>query len=102
MRHLGVTWIVLAACSGGGPQLVGAQPSWRGGTHTNQVSGPVTFAPASEPVVRYNEPPQAAPHTVLNDAVTAAVRDAATRAGLHVPVPDARLFRACTELAEIV
>jgi uncharacterized protein YkwD len=102
MRRLVVTLIVLGACSGRGPQRVGAQPSWRGGTHTNQVAGPVTFAPASEPVMRYNEPPQAAPHTALGHAVTAAVKDAATRAGLHAPVPDARLFRACTELAEVV
>jgi uncharacterized protein YkwD len=102
MRRLVVTLIVLGACSGRGPQRVGAQPSWRGGTHTNQVAGPVTFAPASEPVMRYNEPPQAVPHTALGDAVTAAVSDAAARAGLHVPVADARLFRACAELAEIV
>jgi uncharacterized protein YkwD len=102
MRRLVVTLIVLGACSGRGPQRVGAQPSWRGGTHTSQAAGPVTFAPASEPAIRYNEPPQAAQHTALNDAVTAAVKDAATRAGLHVPVADARLFRACAELAEVV
>jgi uncharacterized protein YkwD len=62
----------------------------------------VIFAPASEPVLRYNEPPQAPPHTALGDAVTAAVKEAATRAGGPVPMADARLFRACAELAEIV
>jgi uncharacterized protein YkwD len=102
MRRLVVTFIVLGACSSRGPQRVGTQPSWRGGTHGNQVAGPVTFTPASEPAIRYNERPQAASHTTLNDAVTAAVQEAATRAGLRVPVADARLFRACAELAEIV
>jgi uncharacterized protein YkwD len=97
-----VTVIVLGACSGRGPQRVGAQPSWRGGTHASQAAGPVTFAPASLPAIRYNEPPQAASHSALNDAVTAAVREAATRARVHVPAADARLFRACAELAEIV
>lgn len=97
-----VTLIVLGACSGRGPQRVGAQPSWRGGTHSSQAAGPVTFAPASLPAIRYNEPPQAVSHTALNDAVTAAVREAATRAHVHVPAADARLFRACAELAEIV
>jgi len=57
MRRLVVTLIVLGACSGRGPQRVGAQPSWRGGMHTSQAAGPVTFAPASEPAIRYNEPP---------------------------------------------
>ncbi|HEX2687718.1 MAG TPA: CAP domain-containing protein [Kofleriaceae bacterium] len=97
------TLLVLGACSGKGPQFVGEQPSWRGGAaRTSQVVGPVTFAPVSEPAIRYNEPPKAAPHTALGDAVIAAVRDVATRAGLHVPVADARLFRACAELAEVV
>jgi uncharacterized protein YkwD len=104
MRRFVVPWIVLGACSPGtGPQRVGAQPSWRGGPpRTSPVAGPVTFAPASEPATRYNEAPRPAPHNALDDAVIAAVKDAATRAGLRVPVPDARLFRACAELAEIV
>lgn len=103
MRRLVITMIVLGACSGTGPQFIGVQPSWRGGTlSTAQGAAPVTFAPASEPAMHYNEPPQAAPHTALGDAVTAAVRAAATHAGMQVPVPDARLFRVCSELAEVV
>jgi len=102
MRGLVVTLIV-GACSGTGPQRVGVQPSWRQGeARTTAAVGPVTFAPASAPVVRYNDGLEPAPHTPLNDAVTAAVRDAAARAGLPAPVADARLFRACAELAEIV
>ena len=102
MRRLVVISFVLGACSGTGPQRIGAQPSWRGGAHAAVASGPVTFAPASEAAVRYNEPPRAPPSTPLNDAVIAAVRDAATRAGAPIPVPDARLFRACNELAAVV
>lgn len=104
MRRFVVTWIVLGACLPGmGPQRVGAQPSWRNGRpRTSAVAGPVTFAPTSEPATRYNEAPRPAPHNALDDAVVAAVQDAATHAGLRVPVPDARLFRACAELAEIV
>jgi len=103
MRRFVITLLVLGACSGAGPLLIGAQPSWRGGAaHTTQVEGPVTFAPASASAVRYNERPQAAPHTALGDAVIAAVEDAAARAGVHAPWPDARLFRACAELSEVV
>jgi uncharacterized protein YkwD len=102
MRCLVVALIVLGACSGG-PQLLGAQPSWRGGeARTTAAGGPVTFAPASEPVSRYNEAPRPVPHTALNDAVIAAVQGAAMQGGLRPPVADARLFRACAELAEIV
>lgn len=102
MRRLVITMFVLGACSGTGPQFIGAQPSWRGGTTAAQAAAPVTFAPASDPAMHYNEPLQAAPHTALGDAVTAAVRAAATHAGMPVPVADARLFRVCTELAEVV
>jgi uncharacterized protein YkwD len=102
MRRLVATWIVLGGCIGSAPQRVGSQPSWRGGAHSTPVAGPVTFAPTSEPASRYNDAPLAVPHTPLNDAVTAAVRDAAQRAGVHVPAPDDRLFRACAELAEVV
>jgi uncharacterized protein YkwD len=66
------------------------------------VAGPVSFAPSAEPASRYNEPLQAAPRTRLNDAVIAAVKDAAVQVGIRAPVADARLFRACGELAEIV
>jgi len=106
MRHYGLLALLLVAgCPKGGPQQVGAQPSWRTGSGTPKVGapiGPVTFAPSSEPALRYNEPLQAPPKTALGDAVVAAVRDAAGAAGTTVPVADARLFRACAELAEVV
>ena len=103
MRRLVVTWFVLGACSSAGPQRIGAEPSWRkAGAHAAASGGPVTFAPASEPATRYNEPPRSAPSTPLHDAVVAAVRDAAIHANVQVPVADARLFRACAELAAIV
>ncbi len=92
----------LAACSGRGPQKVGTQPSWRNGSGSPHVPMAVTFAPSSQPATRYNEPLQAPPRSALGDATIAAVREAAVKAGTAVPVPDARLFRACAELAEIV
>jgi uncharacterized protein YkwD len=94
------------ACSGGGRQKVGTQPSWRGGKPpagtAAPVLGPVTFAPMSEPATRYNEPLQAPPPSPLGDATIAAVHEVAKQANLPVPVADARLFRACAELAEVV
>ncbi|MEO7733889.1 MAG: CAP domain-containing protein [Kofleriaceae bacterium] len=103
MRRLVATWFVLGACSSAGPQRIGAEPSWRkAGAHVAASAGPVTFAPASEPALRYNEAAQSAPSTPLHDAVIAAVRDAAIHANVQVPVADARLFRACAELAAIV
>jgi len=100
--HRWAVLAVVAACSGntscGGPQQVGAQPSWR----QPGVVAPVTFAPAAQPVTRYNEPVPAPPHTPLADAVAAVVKDEAGKLGTQVPAPDARLFRACAELAEIV
>ncbi len=106
-RWLVVIALVLSACSGRGPQKVGTQPSWRGGAGSGVArvptpTGPVTFAPASSPATRYNEPLQAPPKSALGDATIAAVREAAIKAGTQVPVPDARLFRACAELAEIM
>ena len=100
MRWLIALCIVLAACSGP-PQKVGTQPSWRKPGEPKPV-GPVTFAPTSEPAPRYNEPLQPPPHTPLGDAVIAAVTAAATQAKVPVPAADARLFRACAELAQIV
>ena len=104
MRGLAVAVAVigLAACSGMGPQRIGAEPSWRGRGARTSAAGPVTFAPTTEAAARYNDPLRLAPHSPLGDAVTAAVTEAAGRAGLRAPVPDARLFRACTELAEVV
>jgi uncharacterized protein YkwD len=99
MRRLVVSVLVLVGCSGKGPQLLGASARPRA---MGSAVGPITLAPSGEAAIRYNESPPAVPHTPLNDAVSAAVRDAAARAGVAAPVPDARLFRACTELAEIV
>jgi len=62
----------------------------------------ITFAPTGAPAARYNDPPPAVPRTALGDAVTAAVREEAVRAGLILPRADGRLFRACTDLAELV
>ena len=98
-----VAVLIVAACANRGPQRVGAQPSWRGsGVASAQLGAPVTFAPSSQPVTRYNEPIQAPPRSPLGDAVTAAVQEAARAAGTIAPVADARLFRACAELAEVV
>src|SRR5688572_25901425 len=101
-----VAMFAIAACSGRGPQVVGAQPSWRGsgsaGAPRIADAKPVTFAPSGQPVARYNERVQAPPRTPLGDAVVAAVKEEATKAGTAVPIADARLFRACAELAEVV
>ena len=98
--------LAVAACSGHGPQQVGAQPSWRheaaAGSAAPKAVGPVTFAPSSKAVARYNEPLQPPPHTPLGDATIAAVREAAANAGMQPPVADARLFDACAELAQVV
>ena len=102
MRRVLVLALVLAACGGRGPQAVGKQPSWRGKAQAKPVAGPVTFAPSGQAAQRYNEAVQAPPRTPLGDAVVAAVRDAAAKAGTTQPVADARLFRACNELAEVV
>jgi uncharacterized protein YkwD len=113
MRRLAVlalVGVVLVACSGRGPQAVGAQPSWRGGVgadgkptaRVEQIARPVTFAPSGQPAARYNEPVQAPPRSALGDAVVAALKEEAIKAGTPVPVADARLFRACAELSEIV
>lgn len=66
-----------------------------------QYPSPVTFAPTEAPAARYNDaqPPMA--HTALGDAVIAAAHDVAVRARLPEPQPDARLFQACADLAEL-
>ncbi len=94
----------IAACSGRGPQQIGTQPSWRksNAPHVVPAAGPVTFAPSNEAVARYNEPVRPPRRTALGDATIAAVREAAIAARTPIPVPDARLFEACSELAEIV
>ena len=105
MRRLAflVLLAIAAGCPGSGKQQVGTQPSWRGsGTKPGTAIAPVKFAPTTEPAQRYNEPLQAPPKTPLGDAVIAAVKDAAARAGTNIPIADARLFRTCAELAEVV
>ncbi|MBL9018198.1 MAG: hypothetical protein JNL83_28685 [Myxococcales bacterium] len=94
----------VAGCPGSGsPKQVGTQPSWRGsGAKPAPAVAQVRFAPAAEPAQRYNEPYQAPPRTPLGDAVVAAVKEAAQKAGTQVPIADARLFRTCAELAEVV
>jgi len=94
--------IFAAACSST-PQQVGTQPSWRKPIAA-EVKAPttVTFAPASDPARRYNEALQSPPHTQLGDAVLAALASVAKEARVPMPTADARLFRACAELAQIV
>lgn len=107
--------IAAAAGCGGGVQRVGSQPSWRAhGSDAGDTAEPaaasmptapraMTFTPTSEPAARYNEPSTAPPpSSPLADAVLAAVRDAAAASKLPAPVADARLFRACAELADLV
>ena len=104
MRRL-VLLALLAACTGKGPQQVGTQPSWRGSATTPpiaQAGAPVVFAPDGHSAARYNEPVVAPPATPLGDAVVDALRDAAEHAHLPPPIADARLFRACNELAAVV
>ena len=107
---VGVALALFATACPPKPQSVGNQPSWRDGSNgaTNgsvtpaKPMGPVTFAPSSEPAERYNEPLRGPPKTALGDAVMVALKTAAQQAGTTVPIADARLFRACAELAEVV
>jgi uncharacterized protein YkwD len=104
-----VAGLTLAACPPGGPQKVGQQPSWREGDGSGSapapqvaVVAPVVFAPTTDAAQRYNEPVVAPPHSPLGDAVVKMVTDAAAHNHLPPPVADARLFRACEELASVV
>jgi uncharacterized protein YkwD len=101
MRRVAVWVLVLAACSEG-PQLVGSQPSWRTGQTAERVAAPVTFAPTTEPAKRYNEAVQAPPATELNTAIIAMVKQEAAKLKIPAPIADARLFRVCDEIAEVV
>jgi uncharacterized protein YkwD len=101
MRRVAVWVLVVAACSEG-PQLVGSQPSWRNGQTPDRLAAPVTFAPTTEPAKRYNEAVQAPPATELNTAITTMVKQEAKKLGIPAPVADARLFRVCDEIAEVV
>jgi uncharacterized protein YkwD len=102
-RTVTLALLAVAACSSGSKK-VGSQPSWRGGGAGSAATklAPVTFAPSSEPAARYNEPLLAPPRSPLGDAVLAVVRDVAITAKLPVPSADARLFRACAELAQVM
>ena len=93
--------VTSAACSG--TKRVGGQPSWRAGAKASadKPTGPITFVPKTEAATRYNERIQAPPKSPLSDAVILAVKDAATKGSMQVPVADARLFRACAEIAEL-
>lgn len=101
--------LAATACSSG-TRRVGSQPSWRVGSQssspgaqaTSQRVAAITFAPTSEAATRYNDPLEALPPSPLGDAVLAAVREAAAEAKVPVPVADARLFRACAELAQVI
>ncbi len=119
MRRLLVAWMVIAcwascvvcAACGRAPRspeapspsgLSGMAGASNPGTApAAALSGPVAFVPTTDAVMRYNDPQRSVPHSALGEAVTAAIRDAAARAGLPVPVPDARLFRACGDIAEV-
>ena len=102
MRRVAVLVVLVVAACSEGPQLVGSQPSWRSGQTPDKLSAPVTFAPTTEPAKRYNEAIQAPPATELNTAITAMVKEEAKKLGLPPPSADARLFRVCDEIAEVV
>lgn len=101
MRGVVALALVTTACSGG-TRRVGGQPRWRDTPPSSKLVTPVVFAPTSAPAARYNEPLEEAPPSPLGDAAVAAVREAAAAANLPLPAADARLFRACQELAEVV
>lgn len=98
MLILFMAWSGCAPGVGGEPQHAGRGRRPEGRT----ASGPLVFAPTSPPATRYSEPIVPPPPSPLGDAVVAAARDAAARANARAPVADARLFRACAELAQVV
>src|SRR3954468_7342749 len=105
MRYVAVACGLLAACPGP-PRF--APPAPRAVPSAPPPPAPVepidqgaesdTFAPSGEAMVRYNDVPPPASATPLGDAVSAATREAARRAGLVVPVADPRLSAACADL----
>ncbi len=99
---IAIAALALAACPAHGPQQIGTQPSWRQPALATPAAAPVTFAPSSEPAAYYNEALTAPPPSALGDAVVAEVARAARNAGIPAPLADARLFRACAQLAEVV
>ncbi len=97
-------WLLVAlisGCGATGPARVGTQPSWRHPSEP-QAAAPAMFAPTTQAASSYNEPAAVPVATPLSDAVLAAVHTAAQKANVAAPVADARLYRACEELAEIV
>ena len=92
---------VLAACSGA-PKQVGSEPSWRQAAAPAREAPATVFAPSDPPALRYDEPAQPPPSSPLGDAVLATMRSAAVAAHQPAPIADARLFRVCAELAEVV
>jgi uncharacterized protein YkwD len=96
MRGVVVGALVVIVCWGCGPQVVA------GGLSGPRVNGPLTLVPLWQPAARYNDPVGQPPPSALGNALLAAVRDSAVRTRTPVPVADARLFRACAELAQVV
>ncbi|MEZ4360199.1 MAG: CAP domain-containing protein [Kofleriaceae bacterium] len=97
--------LAVAAC-GTHPTKLGAAPSWRGRTDPGSPPRPtaeaVVFAPSSPGAAMYNRALERAASSPLGDAVVRAVADAAKAQGVPPPFADARLFRACEELAQVV
>lgn len=104
--RLAVVWGALfAVACGSAPQRVGSAPSWRGATPKVGAPAditPVVFAPGAPAVAQYNlsEPPPQP--SALGKAVIDAVLEEAALAKVTAPTIDARLFRTCAELAQIV
>jgi uncharacterized protein YkwD len=90
-----------AASQRSGPAARGA-PDGAPTAQTTELGAPITFAPAGRAAARYNDAPPDDPPTPLGNAVAAAIRAAALHTGLAAPRPDARLFRACADLAALV
>jgi uncharacterized protein YkwD len=98
-----ISVLMLVAACGSSPTRVGSAPSWRDAPHlTTTAAEPVVFAPGTPDTGMYNSGLRLAKSTPLSDAVVKAVRDAAKVAGIEAPFADARLFRACSELAQVV
>lgn len=103
MRCIVVAWLSLAACAGRWPQPPpDEQAPAASARRPAAVAGPFTFAPSRDAVARYNDAQRPIAATPFADAVGAVTRDEALRAGLAIPLADARLFRACDDLAELV
>ncbi len=73
------------------------------GSGAAKISEPIEYAPSTPAATHYNraEPPPAT-LSALDQAVIAAVLEEAARAKIPAPAVDARLFRTCAELAQVV